>query len=401
VTPTPTISMTASVTPSISLTPSTSLTPSVTVSPQLSPTPSVTPSLTPPVQVNSLIQLNSDGTYNTSTPMNHLGDWMVQTADNNIYLAGSFTSIGGNSYNNFCRLTSAGAVDTTFTDIGLNSTFQYDNGIIQLSSGDIYLGGNFTAVDGNTYNGLCRLTSTGTLDTTFTNIAFTGGAADIRGLLASSDGNIWVVGEFNTVNGASRPSVARLTSTGALDTSVAAWSNTGGGVPYKMWESADNHLYMTGNQTNVNGQGYEGLTRLNLSDGSVDTTFTDLAISGNVFGFCQIFSGDIYITGGFTSISGNTATGMARLNSDGTYDSTYTLPTFTGGTPLRIIQTADSNIYVVGTFTQVNGYSYPGIVRFNSSGVLDTTFAPINISQSNLLLFQAADGYIYTCSGTY
>jgi len=91
--------------------------------------------------------------------------------------------------------------------------------------------------------------------------------------------------------------------------------------------------------------------------------------------------GKVLIAGRFQSIDGHTTNDIARLNSNGTIDTSFTSPIFgyTFGEYYGYINTfvtqSDGKILVGGTFDQVDGNAREGIARLNTNGTLDVSFA--------------------------
>jgi uncharacterized delta-60 repeat protein len=151
-------------------------------------------------------------------------------------------------------------------------------------------------------------------------------------------------------------------------------------------------LYIVGSFTNYNGASSRGIARLN-PDGSRDSSFNP----GTGFaGFNQanfqftipygLFiddNGKIVVFGSFTSYSGSTSNGIIRINDNGTVDTSFSAQTF-NGVVSDAKKAADNKIYCVGTFTS----PYIRIVRLNNNGSRDLTFTignSLNIGVTNVL----------------
>jgi uncharacterized delta-60 repeat protein len=88
--------------------------------------------------------------------------------------------------------------------------------------GSVVLAGNFQFVGNSTNYSLAKLTSTGALDTSFSPPAAQNSArpdrpAVITRARVAPDGKIWVLGRFDTFGGNPAPGVARLNADGTLD----------------------------------------------------------------------------------------------------------------------------------------------------------------------------------------
>lgn len=95
----------------------------------------------------------------------------------------------------------------------------------------------------------------------------------------------------------------------------------------------------------------------------------------------------ILLGGLFTQINGVTANRIARLNHDGTLDTSFTTSVTGGSTQVnRILVLPTGKIMICGVFTHVNGVAKPYIARLNADGTLDTSFhcAP-NTSVSDMV----------------
>ena len=118
------------------------------------------------------------------------------------------------------------------------------------------------------------------------------------------------------------------------------------------------------------------MSRLN-NDGSIDTEF-DTGISGfnktvTAITVATDGSGDIYVAGYFSDYNGTTANGLARLNSDGSFDTGFVVDTrdflFQGGRFILPAVDGSGDIYVHALNT-----NNPDVIRLNDDGSIDTGF---------------------------
>jgi uncharacterized delta-60 repeat protein len=125
------------------------------------------------------------------------------------------------------------------------------------------------------------------------------------------------------------------------------------------------------------------------SDGTLDPTFDpgagtvseDLGEENNiVFNLARQNigpdEGKIIIQGSFTLFDNNSALGLARLNGDGSFDSTFNPGTASGGfqSVWGILVQPDDRLVVFGVFNSFNGTPCSDIVRLNSDGSVDSGF---------------------------
>ena len=132
--------------------------------------------------------------------------------------------------------------------------------------------------------------------------------------------------------------------------------------------------------SSISGLTCGGIARL-TTGGTIDNTFQlsgfNASSTTGVYGLAVDPSGKIICGGNFTTYSGVSRGGdIARLNTDGTYDTTFNVGSgITGGTRfvVDVIPTNDK-YFVTGVFDNFNGSSVGSLMRLNSDGSLDTTF---------------------------
>ncbi|HTG43757.1 MAG TPA: delta-60 repeat domain-containing protein, partial [Verrucomicrobiae bacterium] len=158
------------------------------------------------------------------------------------------------------------------------------------------------------------------------------GGGIVEQALPQPDGKILVCGNFTSFNGQNRGYVARLNSDGSVDSSFLAQP---GYWVRNMALQADGKIIIGGYFTTVQGVPRNLVARLN-SDGSLDPSFNpglgarDI-IAGGVDGNIDPFvfwvavqpDGKILITGNFRSYDGASSTGLARINPDGSRDTSF------------------------------------------------------------------------------
>src|SRR6478672_6700096 len=126
-----------------------------------------------------------------------------------------------------------------------------------------------------------------------------------------------------------------------------------------------------------------GLTNSIFSQaGHIDTTFnpTDHGYGGEasatIYAVCLQPDGKILIGGDFTVYNGVTRIRLARLNVDGSTDYSFNIGTGVSGIVHTIVCQSDGKILIGGNFSYYNGTSRRSIARINSDGSLDTSFNP-------------------------
>jgi uncharacterized delta-60 repeat protein len=301
----------------------------------------------------------------------------VQT-NGQILIAGSFNTFNGVARTNIARLNPNGSLDTGF-DPGptLGSSFPYLNAVVLQVSGKVLLGGSFTTP---ALTNLARLNTNGTLDSSF--VAGTDANGSVSALAVQTNGSVVVGGSFSQVKGVPRSGVARLSSDGLLDSGYTPGVTGALSEVLALALQSDGKIVLAGSFTNVNGSMRTNIARLN-TDGSLDTSFQPVSVSGgNLFpAFPGIFyalavdaQGRVIAGGDFGSVNGMARTNLVRFNGDGKVDPIFNPAAGTDYAVNSIIVQTDGKILIGGSFTMVNGAPRNYIARLNNDGTLDNTF---------------------------
>jgi uncharacterized delta-60 repeat protein len=285
------------------------------------------------------------------------------------------------------------------------------------SDGKIILAGAFNAINGRAENGLARVNPDGSVDSSFAvgavccgaGTVMTGISAPVSALALQKDGKIIIGGSFSMVNGVSRNGVARLNTDGSLDTTFDPGTglepiSPGAFVPAAaLVPQPDGKLLIGGYFTSINGVPRSGVARLN-ANGSVDTGFdpgTALAIGypdyGPLTGLALLSNGQIVVAGSFKAFNDHPRRGMARMNADGSLDGSFDpfidqldAPPGVNG----LVVQGDDHMIISGSFFEVDGIVRYGLARLNTDGSLDESFDPSVDSSSDTyrVLRLQADG---------
>ena len=241
------------------------------------------------------------------------------------------------------------------------------------SDGKIIVGGYFTSFNGTTRNYIARLNTDGSLDASFN--PGTGFNADVWSTSIQSDGKIIVGGRFTSFNGTTRNYIARLNTDGSLDTS---FNPTGTGLSDPVHSTAiqsDGKIIVGGLFASFNGTARNGIARLN-ANGSLDTSFNPgTGFDHQVLSTSIQSDGKIIVGGLFASFNGTARNGILRLNANGSLDTSFN--PVTGNTVVHSTSIqSDGKIIVGGYLTSFNGTTRNHIARLNANGSLDASFNP-------------------------
>lgn len=309
-----------------------------------------------------------DGTFDAGGP-NSTVQTMALQANGKILISGIFSMWNGLPYQGVVRLRSDGSVDTDFSRINLDYDF-WMGGATGQADGKVVIGGGFTEVNGTNRNYVARLNSNGSLDLSFD--PGTGANNWVRAVGVQSDGKVIVGGEFTTMNAVPCSHLARLKPNGSVDTNFTASLSVNGGANFSgtfITVLPDDRFIIGGNINSVNGYSRNGIARLN-ADGSVDTTFNPgSGANAPVWSAAVQPDGKVLVGGGFTSFNGVPRNGIARLNADGSVDGN-----FNPGTGVKnansfpvysVVAQSDGKAVIGGSFTQFNGTNINYIARLN------------------------------------
>jgi uncharacterized delta-60 repeat protein/uncharacterized repeat protein (TIGR01451 family) len=238
----------------------------------------------------------------------------------------------------------------------------------------VVIGGAFTEYNAYLRNGIARVSADGTLDQTFD----PGNGADglVTSLALQPDGNILMGGDFRSVNGVNRYRVARLNILGGVDSTF----NPGVGADDTVWSlalSTNGNVVIGGQFATVNNYLRNRVARLD-SGGNVDLTFdtSSLGLDGTVWAVAPQPDGKVVIGGDFTTAGGLSRSRIARLNADGSLDTSFDPLLGANNTVRTLLVQADGHILVGGSFTQFHTSPHHGLTRLLPSGAVDPSFSP-------------------------
>lgn len=219
------------------------------------------------------------------------------------------------------------------------------------------------------------------------------GSVGIADSFVQPDNKLIIVGNLTSYNGGPFNGIRRVDINGIEDTSfvVGTGFDTSLGLqPSRVFLMSNGKIIVVGNFTAYQGNSSPRIVRIN-ADGSYDSTFTvaGTGFNNSIARVAEMPDGKIVVSGNFTSYDGNSAVRIARLNTDGSFDSTFVTGTgFTGtvfnGNTLEVFALG-TQVIVTGYFNNYNGTPINRICRLNSNGTLDGTFST---STSSLILSQ-------------
>lgn len=295
---------------------------------------------------------------------NEVTSTLVQP-DGKYLVAGVLNKYQMNSREPIIRFNANGTVDASFQPNNIPNGIQWPPVIALQPNGKILFGG-LTVV---------RLNSNGSLDTSFSFAGFGSiGGFEITALAIQTDGKI-LVGRKSL----SGPILTRLNTNGTTDLNFDLGSGFVGTSINSIVIQPDGKILLGGKFSVYKNEPHNNILRL-LPNGSVDSTF----ISGDGFDYNSyngvrkivlLPSGKIIVAGYFQSYNSQSAYGIARLNSDGTLDTTFNSGFYAYGVNDIIIQ-SDGKIVAGGINYYYNSKMLNNFMRFNPDGSIDSTFNP-------------------------
>lgn len=378
-----------------------------------------------------LVRYATNGSLVAYAPLNPPGEnngWQgVETltllADGGVFVGGFGLHMpaGGHS---FAKITAGGVLDPTFHAYGTGADAPIRH--LAIDSDDAII----AAGDLGSYNGIrrhatARILSDGAIDPGFLPAEFYPMTQNfiwwspraVRGFLLQPDGKLLrtVAGNYPfgrlLANGAYDPGFTGVPSVGYYgpgpmarrsDGKVVFAYHTGGylavmepngglgSTPDVDWLAAydaslltlpDDRMLVSGSALSESGVGTipGNMVRL-LANGNRDLSFAQVDLT-----LPPIFEkpvqtmvvqpdGKVVICGIFTAVNGVPRSGIARLNTNGTLDTSFDPGTGFNGTPMCMVIRPDDRILVGGLFTQYNGTSSKFLVQLNPNGTIDPTF---------------------------
>ncbi|SDF88330.1 T9SS type A sorting domain-containing protein [Epilithonimonas hungarica] len=328
--------------------------------------------------------LSQDGSLDNSFNDSNIGinDGLVLgitlQPDKKILVSGRFNSYNGNIRNNIARLNPDGTLDSGFNPVS-GSNQQIHISTVQ-PDGKILIGGYFDTYNGVSRNRIARLDVDGSLDTSFNP---GNGANDIiNNIVLLPDGKILIGGYFTSYNGISRNRIARLNADGSLDSNFNYSSGANNNI-HDLILQPDGKILIVGDFMTFNDISMRYIARLN-SDGTLDTSFTGNA-SNTITSILLQKDGKILIAGYFTTYNGVARNRVARLTSNGALDTEFDPGDGANGTIYSMASQSDGKILIGGDFTTYNNNTAIRLARLNSNGSIDNSFNVGTGTNSNIL----------------
>ena len=332
---------------------------------------------------NGLLRLNADGTPDPTFDLGSLTatfgpQLVVEQPDGKLLVAGYRRLAGGGYENTVLRLQATGAQDPTFAPptLGGTNAFLYD--LALQADGKVLLAGRFNlpAAPGIPQQGLARLLPDGSPDASYAP-ALPARTTVFR-LTLQPDGKLLVV----PASGGSP--LLRLLPTGAADPAWQPGTGFVGGTSIgAVAVQPDGRIVVASNATAYNGTPTGRLVRL-TSSGSLDPTFANQTAllppsvnSATSLLSLQVLPNGQLLTGGAPLPYGSPAalpTTLAVLDAGGVRLPAAAPPVRQPGSINTVVRQPNGQLLVGGDFQEVNGREAGYLARLNTDGTPDATF---------------------------
>lgn len=245
-------------------------------------------------------------------------------------------------------------------------------GPIALVAGDgggrLFVGGRFSQLSGGQVRlGLAALNADGSPDA-LTALAEAQRTAAVSGVARDVDsGVLYLVGDFQRVNGVLRQGLVRLFADGAVDSGFRPVARN-----YTAVALAEGGLYVADDDARQ-------LRRLDPLDGDPDPGFTPIGYT-QTLGLLQAEGAHLYLLGSF-QLNGiaPTLARLARMRlADGTIDTDFRFTPSAGGFVNGLaFDAASDSLFLFGSFSTLNGVPTQHLARVGATSLaVDPLFAP-------------------------
>ena len=354
----------------------------------------------PNVSNQNFGRLNGDGSFDATYATNGANSyvfWFARQPDGNVLAGGDFTILNGTPVSYFARV---------YGDTGTGPGWvQFDPGAYEISEGvglatltlrrtggtqgDVtvnYHTKGGSAVEGADYTGQSGVV-----------LFHDGETQQTISIPISDDAEIEDLESFQVVltnpTAGANLGIASTATVSIQDNDGPASMDAGFTVPLDSLDNGVQSIALQSDGKILIGGAFQqagrelriGVARLQ-TDGSLDETFdpgSGLSFNGSL-GNARLIriqdDGRILIAGAFTTVNGTNRNHLARLNSNGSLDTTFDVGAgaVMNNTvaDIRGIALTSSNIIVGGGFTTFNSINRNGLARLDGSGAVDLSYNP-------------------------
>ena len=297
-------------------------------------------------------------------------------SSNNVYVGGAFTTAGGISASRIAKWTPGTNSWSALITGGNNGTSNFVQVIaINSSTGEVYVGGDFTTAGGVLVNNIAKWTPG-------TNTWSTLGAGTNNTVYAitidASNNDVYVGGVFTTAGGSAANRVAKWTP--GTNTWSSLGINAANGTNNTVYDIAivnSANIYVGGLFTTAGGNPANYIAKWSGSSWSALINGVANGTNNFVYDIAIVDSTNIYVGGNFTTAGAITANRIAKWNGTNTWSS---LGSGTDNTVETISIDSSNNIYVGGFFITAGGSAANRVAKWNP---LTNAWSSLGIGSDN------------------
>jgi hypothetical protein len=293
--------------------------------------------------------------------------------------AGAFYNVGDRHVGGLIRLNADGTEDETFNKGGKGFD-SYAAAVAKTPDGKYIVVGNFSKYNDKEVGKMVRLNADGTLDETFKdnnkfdivnhkNVT----EVELQQIIMLPNGQFYVAGCFNRINGKLAPLIARFNADGTRDETFLPTDKE---IHLKsspnvdaIWMAPDGAIYMGGSFGGYDGGfTHKKLVRIN-ADGTLDRNFRQPKLDGFVKSISPYGDGKILVGGDFLTTESGERFLTCVINKDGSiYDTYNPRPTYFTESPetenLAVFgsRVVGDNVIVVGGDVVEIGHSFINVL---------------------------------------
>jgi len=290
--------------------------------------------------------------------------------DGSTVIGGSFSKVNDVSRSNLAKVLPNGTVDPNWNP----GTDDRINDLAVDAAGNVIVAGEFTVMKNTQRLFIARVSGTGNgaLDMTWNPVSY----GSVNTVAIDANGDIIAGGLFANIGGQPRLHIAKLSGsgTGAAD---PTWNPSADASVIRVAiDASSGNVFASGVFEQIGGQTRHYLAKLSGSgQGLADATWNP-GVTGNIYALTA-YAGNLYVGGYFTNIGGQPRSNLARLSGSGTGAA------LAGWTPQvssiveGIAIDAGGTVYVVGDFGVINNWIVPKMARLSGiDGTVDLNWKP-------------------------
>ncbi|MEO7432606.1 MAG: cadherin-like domain-containing protein [Dokdonella sp.] len=310
---------------------------------------------------------------------------LAMDASGSIYVGGLFAHVGGQARDNLARLGTSGTLDPAWNP-GANAAVQ---ALAVDASGAIYAGGDFSVVGGTTRIHLVKIGSSGSVDANWNPAP----DAAVEVLASGGGSTLYVGGDFSTIGGQTRARIARLSTAGAGNAD-SVWNPAANGRVRALAIDASNAIYAGGDFSTIGGQPRQSMAKLSASGGGVADPVWNPAASASVYAIVLDSSNALYAGGDFTSIGGSPARFVARLSTLGSGSADTGWAPAPDNSVLALALNPGGVLHLGGAFGRIDGVVHFALAAVSPTGTVSATASDAEVVGDAYAVVAQPDGGI-------